>query len=931
MNKHFYRIIFNKARGIMMVVAEIVKRHQGEGRSSQKASSTTSRGKVTAALKPLSFLTFVALGMVSVVTQSQASTIIADNSAAQSQRPNIVERPNGPTVVNIQEANGAGVSHNKYNQFDVSREGVILNNSAQSSNTQLGGNIAGNSNLAHSGGAKVILNEINSANASQLSGKIEVAGQKAQVVIANAAGITCNGCGFINADRATLTTGKAIIGADGTLQGYQVEQGNITLNRIDNSFYRNVTLNSDEQDYTDLIARTVNINGIIHANNLTIIAGKNKVSHDLQTIETLESNDIKPEFSIDSSALGGMSSDKITLISTEGGVGVHYAGGNGEFNITAEGKIVVGGSINPYGGSSFDNVNFYSKDDIEMGGFFVNKNMSFISDKSIKFTRYIEEIRGEPSDGLNELSAWRGALIIQAGGDFYNEASRIDGDEISIIAGGKIVNTRELMSSDLTLNAKQGIYNKDTIDSPNLKLTTEQAINNDGRLDVHDLTLTAAEVTNSGVIYRTGYNGVGDLNITVNGKFTNTGIINVSRIWGPQQINLTVNGQFDNMGNIFATSGINLMVDGLFTNTGDIDSQGGVNINANKEINNSGSIYGSSLSLTSQRDINNSGTIHAPITSLTSQRDINNSGTIHASITSLTSQKDINNSGTLSAYYGLVVKGANVNNSGMIQNLYNDSMTVAATGTLTNSGKIKSAKNMNLAVNTLNNNVNGEISSGGALNIGKTINSQGKVTGKAQSVNNHSATIESKGNLTINAEQINNINDTFSAEEKVSEKHVNGYTAYDERSGTYYEYSPEQAYEFYWGPMKANMLKASDDRKFLTYKYYDYIEKTYQTVVNNEGIAAKISSGGNLTLSANKVINDNSVIKSDGNRTITGKLEENIMKSGTSVVKEGTGYNQYRYTWAFNNSIHREQCDYGSSAGASPECNSPIIDEQKWF
>jgi filamentous hemagglutinin family protein len=57
------------------------------------------------------------------------------------------------------------------------------------------------------GSARFILNEVVSANPSQLLGFVEVAGSPAQVVIANPAGVTCNGCGFINASRATLTTG----------------------------------------------------------------------------------------------------------------------------------------------------------------------------------------------------------------------------------------------------------------------------------------------------------------------------------------------------------------------------------------------------------------------------------------------------------------------------------------------------------------------------------------------------------------------------------------------------------------------------------------------------------------------------------------------------------------------------------------------------
>ncbi|WP_387696260.1 filamentous hemagglutinin N-terminal domain-containing protein, partial [Photorhabdus sp. RM157S] len=73
-----------------------------------------------------------------------------------------------------------------------------LNNSANTTQTQLGGMVAGNPWLAK-GEANIILNEVNSHDPSHLNGWIEVAGRKAEVVIANPAGITCNGCGFINA------------------------------------------------------------------------------------------------------------------------------------------------------------------------------------------------------------------------------------------------------------------------------------------------------------------------------------------------------------------------------------------------------------------------------------------------------------------------------------------------------------------------------------------------------------------------------------------------------------------------------------------------------------------------------------------------------------------------------------------------------------
>ena len=138
-------------------------------------------------------------------------------------------------LVNIQTPSAAGVSRNTYRQFDVKSKGAILNNSNKNTQTQLGGWVQGNPYLA-GGTAKVILNEVNSQNPSLLNGYIEVAGSRAQVVIANPAGISCSGCGFINANRATLTTGKPIMN-NGNLLGYRVGGGKINFlgNGLDTS------------------------------------------------------------------------------------------------------------------------------------------------------------------------------------------------------------------------------------------------------------------------------------------------------------------------------------------------------------------------------------------------------------------------------------------------------------------------------------------------------------------------------------------------------------------------------------------------------------------------------------------------------------------------------------------------------------------------
>lgn len=346
MNKSFYRIVFNKARGLFIVVSEIAKSHQVIASNSCKAKTNnikedmTKRAKLCA-LKPLIFLSYATLGMISIVESSYANNIVVDSYANQYQQPHIRQLNNGTTIINIAAPNNRGVSHNKYTQFDVSKHGVILNNSVNNSNTQLAGSTIGNPLLKNS--AKVILNEVNSRNISKLNGAIEVAGQKAQVIIANPAGITCDGCSFINAERATLTTGKPIL-QDGNLKGYQVDRGHIEITGNG--------LKNTGQDYTDIIARSVTINADLWANKeITIVTGRGYVNAELNNIEKHGFNNLdQPEFGIDVSALGGMYAGKIKMIGTEDGVGVRNNGrlgaSAGSILISADGKIINSGNIN---------------------------------------------------------------------------------------------------------------------------------------------------------------------------------------------------------------------------------------------------------------------------------------------------------------------------------------------------------------------------------------------------------------------------------------------------------------------------------------------------------------------------------------------------------------------------------------------------------
>jgi len=251
---------------------------------------------------------------------------------------------NGVPVINIVDPNSQGVSHNKFDEFNVDSQGVIFNNSMQDGVSQIGGTVIKNNNLTNE--SNVIISEVTGAKGTQINGAMEVFGKKADLIVANQNGITVNGATTINASNLTLTTGKINPQADGSVQ-ISVEKGAVNI--------EGQGISTEGLGYFDIVSRSAKLDGEIAGQaDIKVLTGLNDYDPKSRTHTVRDANaSDRPEVSIDGSALGSMYGGRIQLISTESGAGVRHEGsiiGNQGIEISANGDLRLSGLKSEQGG-----------------------------------------------------------------------------------------------------------------------------------------------------------------------------------------------------------------------------------------------------------------------------------------------------------------------------------------------------------------------------------------------------------------------------------------------------------------------------------------------------------------------------------------------------------------------------------------------------
>lgn len=673
-----------------------------------KKVSNTNFNATTLRFKPL----FLCVSMIIGTTTVAQAAIAPTNGAG------VLNQANGPTIVYINKPSQAGVSHNTYSQFDVDQKGVILNNSAGNSNTAIGGKIGGNTNVS-GGRAKVILNEINSNTATTLNGMIEVAGGKAQVIVANASGITCNNCGFINTSRTTLTTGKVELANNGSVANYNVQQGKIAVNG-----------QLDTNSPTDLIARSIAINGVVEAQHLNVVAGNNHVNSEGNVTGTTTAIGAKPVVGIDVSSIGGMYANKISLVATETGVGVANLGDIGTYN----GAITIdtAGSVNNTNG----NINAAGDVNIKAAG--LTNNGRIAGNKNVNIT--VAGV-GAINNDNGTITSYNNDINLTTLGTLSNNRGSIIAQQNVNTLSDNFVNDNGVVQStkgDMNIHSMNTVYNRDSQANPNdpgkgfnagrdLNINAVRIVNENSNITAgRDAAIhaqsTIENMANSKIVAQRR----ADINTMYLTQFNSE----LNAVNGRMDLDASVSLTNDTSSKIHSGRLMNINANQL-TNSGAILSDNGQTvINSNSLSNRSGYIKAKNLAIKAHTIDNQSGLINAENNLDIETSHLNNNYSADFKLVNakfgLTDQNGglQTNDGTIKVkgdtlynIYGSVA--ANVNNNSATRN----DVDIRLKGALNNNyGQISGANNQTLDIGSLENYA-GKVTAGKNL----TVDSKGRI------------------------------------------------------------------------------------------------------------------------------------------------------------------------------------------------------------
>ncbi len=526
-------------------------------------------------LPPLKFATSTAHANNLPITPDGSTNTQIDSAA------------NGVSVVNIAAPNSGGLSHNKFTDYNVNPSGLVINNATGNPNqiikTNLAGLIVDNPNLLTSGSARVILNEVTSANRSILNGYTEIGGKQADLIIANPNGIEMNSAGFINIARLTAMVGSA--------NQFNGDPSDLSFNlngnkNSGNNFLPKLTISGLGLDVTrvaetDLVASIMEIvapiygikqelnenNEVIITNEATINlrSGDKEFNYNTKLVTSDNTNpgsNRSDEVAIDASNIAKIQAGQIYMIATKEGFGVKYTGdmlaSRAGVEVDAKGNIVYNNVL------------------AEAGNIKVKTTNGDIA-----------------ATGITHAKDANSDVILDAAGNVTNEGQLLSARDISVTAGNSFENKKlkddqdndliNLSNNDFIINAVQ-LINSGIISANNdLTLTNNEVLSNEGQIIANrNLSLTSNQITNGDLIIAGN-----KVNITVTDFLTNDGDIlslveNLLNENSLPDTALTINAlDLNNNKQIAANSAIIINSNDLNNNTANSQIISGKNIDLN--------------------------------------------------------------------------------------------------------------------------------------------------------------------------------------------------------------------------------------------------------------------------------------------------------------------------------------------------------------
>ncbi|WP_240159191.1 MULTISPECIES: hemagglutinin repeat-containing protein [unclassified Burkholderia] len=804
MNKNQYRLVFSRVRGMLIAVEETANSSGKTSRGEAVRVAQPLRVAVRFALRHAAFAVLLAAGVAPRWVQAQVV-------GAGANAPSVVQTANGLPQVNINKPGGAGVSLNTYSQFDVQKPGVIVNNSPVMTNTQQAGYINGNPNFGAHDAARIIINQVNSNNPSQLRGYVEIAGQRAEMIISNPSGLVVDGGGFINTSRAILTTGTPNLNADGSLAGFNTTRGLITV--------QGAGLNAKNVDQVDLIARAVQTNAAIYANNLNVVAGANQVNHDTLQATRIQGEGAAPAVAIDVGQLGGMYSNRIFLVGTEGGVGVRNAGTIAAdamgLTLTTDGRLVQAGKVNSLGnvaisaaGGVENSGTTYGQQSVSLNtGADVVNTGTLAAQHNVSVNAGTLNSTGTLGAGVNSDGAvtQAGDLQLATSGQLNANGKNVAGGDLSVTGHDvNLAGSTTAANGNLALTATNGDVNLENATTSAQGSVTANAagtvVNDHGQLTSGGgTTLTGGNVSN-----RNGnVSSQGPLSVTAVDRLANQSGVFVSQSTMALRGGTVANNQgtiqsaghaevggvtIDNTaGRITSLNadGLVLNATGQLTNVagttangaqgGVIGGNGNVSVQSANVVNRGAITSNTNLHVSGQSVDNSSGTLQAAQnvavdagthltnnggsivgqTATVSATTLDNSaGTVQAGQVSLNATDLVNHGGTITqtgaGAMSVNVSGALDNSNGGTLQTNSTDLTLTPAALVNDGGTITHAGNGTLTLGS---------GSGSISNVGGSIASNGRVVAQTGALNNTSGSINAQTGLTATvAGTLNNAN-----------------------------------------------------------------------------------------------------------------------------------------------------------------------------